>query len=644
MGEVLRDDKGTAIAGPVRASADPFDKPRDAVHAELDGDVEVRALLAETHELLRAHERDLATARARADLQRDPREVEWEWDLVASRIDHMNMREVFGWEPVPSADVTSWILGIHDEDRGRVIAGLHGACDAGLEIWRDEYRYLRGDGSFAWAASRAIILRDGDGRPSRLVGVTRDAGAARRDEAARYAHLRRVEAIAGVSRAVARAGLALPEVLDTVVRAVADLAVGGATVRFLSEDRTTLEPPAAMSDVDPVRAHHVRSAIAHPHPAHVGLVGRVLETGERAVIPILDRAEMLRSPRGAPLGELFEALPPRSFIVTPLRVRGEVLGVLTAARYDDVRPFDHDDGLVIQEIADLAACAIESARLYARADRLLRFAETFVGVLGHDLRNPLHAIATSAQIILRADDVERTARPARRIAQSASRMARMIDQLLDFTRIRVGGLTVQRAPVSAAEICQDVIDELCGAQGSLGVDVLVRGDTVGFWDPDRLSQLVSNLVANALNHGDPACEVQVRVDGDDAAAVSIEVANGGTIPPDLLPTIFEPLNTGADPPPAPRRRGESDTDPGRPFADSAESGESGEPGEPGGPGEPIGSNGAFTVRRRSKRSGLGLGLFIVQQIARAHGGDVQVASTPEDGTRFRVWLPRRSPS
>lgn len=609
----MRDDKRTANAA-LDDAVFVDDEPARARELDVDDESELRAVLAETHEILRAQQRDLVAARARAQLRHDPREVEWDWDLAASRIDVENMEAVFGWEPTPSADVTSWILGIHDDDRGRVIAGLHAAIDGGEGFWRDEYRHLRADGTFTVAASRAIVLRDGAGQATRLIGITRDASAARREESARYAHLRRVEAIAGVSRAVTRAGLALPQVLDTVVRAVADVSIGSAAVHFLSEDRATLQPPAASFDVDPVRGALVRDAMTHSSPAHAGIAAHVVASGERVVIPVVEPASLARGPH--PLAGLFEVVRPRSVIVTPLRVRGDVIGVLTAARYDhDSRPFDHDDGLVIQEIADLAACAIASARMYARADRLLRFAEIFVGILGHDLRNPLHAIATSAQIILRADDVERTIRPARRIAQSASRMARMIDQLLDFTRIRVGGLTLQRAPVNVADICQDVVDELTGSQGAPEVDVLVRGDTVGSFDPDRLSQLVSNLVANALTHGDPDGPVSVGVAGEAPGEVVIEVRNGGVIAAELLPAIFEPLNGGAD-------GASPETSDDAEMADHVA--------------------GVRMARRRSKRSGLGLGLFIVQQIARAHGGDVAVDSRPGDGTCFRVWLPRRT--
>jgi signal transduction histidine kinase len=507
---------------------------------------ELRAALADVHALVGAQARELSALRARARLLRGEGEVLWDWDLVHQRVDLEHMGEVFGWEPVPSADVSSWILGIVEEDRARVLASLHRALDSGEDAWSEEYRYARGAGSSppaepALVSSRAVILRNDVGRAVRLLGVTKDIT----DEVARTAHLRRVDAIAGVARAVASAGLSLAEVLDRVVRAVAVLAGGGCAVRFDGEEGLLTSDPAALHCIERERGDAFAAA--------------------------------LDGDPGA--------------IVVPLRTRGEVLGTLVACRFDESRPFDEEDVRVIQEIADLAAGALDNARLYTRADRLLRFAETFVGVLGHDLRNPLGAIAYSAQLILQADDAPRAVAPARRIAHSAARMARMIDQLLDFTRMRLGGLRLQRGPVSLAEICQDVVDELRGVHGAHRVDLSCRGDAIGAWDPDRLSQLVSNLVANALTHGRQQSAVQVAVDGTDADEVVVEVHNDGTIPSALLPSIFEPMHAGAGP------RGE-------------------------------------------RSSGLGLGLFIVQHIARAHGGVVEVASSDERGTTFRVALPR----
>jgi PAS domain S-box-containing protein len=222
--------------------------------------------------------------------------------------------------------------------------------------------------------------------------------------------------------------------------------------------------------------------------------------------------------------------------------------------------------------------------------RQVRFSELFVGILGHDLRNPVSAVMTSAALLLRRFKEDAAVVPARRILSSAERMGRMIDQLLDFTRVRLGpGLPIDRRTTDLAHVCRVIADELQGVGGT--IRVATTGDSVGAWDADRLSQLLSNLLSNALLHGTAGAPIIVRVDGGALDAVALEISNAGAIPADLLPIIFEPFRSGGD------KKGE-------------------------------------------RSSGLGLGLYISQQIVVAHGGSIQVSSTAQEGTRFSIRLPR----
>ncbi len=226
--------------------------------------------------------------------------------------------------------------------------------------------------------------------------------------------------------------------------------------------------------------------------------------------------------------------------------------------------------------------------------RAIRLSETFVGMLGHDLRNPLNAISTAAALVARRSETELISKPAMRIVRSSRRMARMIDQILDFTRIRLGkGLPLAPRPIDLAEICRLAAEELEGETAAPRVEIEGRGDVAGSWDADRLAQLVSNLVANALSHGRSGTPVSILIDGHDAREVVLHVFNAGSVPPALLPALFEP------------------------FAASSAGG-------------------------REASHGLGLGLHISRQIATAHGGSIDVASS-EERTRFTVRLPR-SPS
>ncbi len=223
----------------------------------------------------------------------------------------------------------------------------------------------------------------------------------------------------------------------------------------------------------------------------------------------------------------------------------------------------------------------------------LRIQEMFTAVLSHDLRGPLSAIQLSAKILeKRADDDARTI--GGRIARSAKWMGRMIEDLLDVTRVRQGhGIPITRAPVQLAPLVQSVIQERAVLHPERHVELLTEGELTGSWDADRLIQVASNLIGNALRHGSGGT-VTVRLDGRKPERVMICVHNEGHIPPDLLPSIFDPF-----------RRGQ---------------------------------------RQSTRTEGLGLGLYIVQQIVQAHGGSIQVHSEPETGTRFDVTLPRNGPA
>jgi PAS domain S-box-containing protein len=245
-----------------------------------------------------------------------------------------------------------------------------------------------------------------------------------------------------------------------------------------------------------------------------------------------------------------------------------------------------------RDVTDTHRLADELRRQNEDLSRTVRFSEMFVGILGHDLRNPVSAVATAASLLLRRYSDEGITRPAGRIVSSAQRMGRMIDQLLDFTRIRLGqGLPLQRQTTDLAQMCQAVCEEV---QPGAPIRVAAVGDLVGSWDADRLTQLLCNLLGNALTHGTPGAPVLVRLDGARADEVRVEIANQGDIPPALLPLIFEPFRTRAD-------------------------------------------------TKSEHSSGLGLGLYISQQIVLAHTGTIAVSSSAEAGTRFTICLPRHAP-
>lgn len=224
--------------------------------------------------------------------------------------------------------------------------------------------------------------------------------------------------------------------------------------------------------------------------------------------------------------------------------------------------------------------------------------ETFLAILGHDLRTPLSAISTSATFMLETGELEEPHRTlTSRIAGSAKRTVGMVGDLLDFTRGHLGdGIPVTRVEMNLGKVVHDVVDEISAAHPGRPIDVHTRGERRGYWDPARIGQAVANLIGNAVQHGADGTPIAVEVRGDETEAV-VAVHNWGTvISAERIDGIFNPMRSKEE---SPRRA-------------SA--------------GGPTGS--------------LGLGLYIAERIVSAHDGRIEVRSSEEQGTTFTIHLPR----
>ena len=223
----------------------------------------------------------------------------------------------------------------------------------------------------------------------------------------------------------------------------------------------------------------------------------------------------------------------------------------TARSYEDARRVTNDlreanqhlvrATIQAQELTEKVEAALARSE---ESERQLRaaaeFREMFIGVLSHDLRNPLGTIAVLADVVLhcRVDDEAR--RSISRIVANTQRMSRMIYQLLDFTRARLGGgFPLEPKPTNLRDVCQNVAEEF-GARIHLDLE----DDVTGTWDPDRLVEALSNIAGNAVEHARPGTEVVVK-GRPEGAEVVVEIVNrGDPIPADLLPFIFEPFRRG----------------------------------------------------------------------------------------------------
>jgi PAS domain S-box-containing protein len=455
------------------------------------------------------------------------------------------------------SDPVLWFRQLHAEDRPVLTREFAEACATGSPL-RGMCRAYTRDGRMVWVHGEARFVRDEQGRPIFLQGIAFDVTEQQKAVEMRQALLqeqaRRVDADRDRAR-IERTFAGLPAAVmilrgpDHRIEFFNHLAgeLGGVTDKVLGKSYADAVPQ---------------------HAAELG--------------PVFDQVYATGRP--------FEA---KEWETTSPHWPGQ--------RYFDyvAQPLFEDDarisGILIHtvEVTQQVNARKDRERAVEELQRTLRFNETFSGMLGHDLRNPLGAILTGAQLALRRSPGEGLVKPLQRIVSAGERMSRMIDQLLDFTRIRVGrGIALQPAQVSMVELCRRVLDELEDSNSEWNMKLSVVGDPNGRWDDDRLLQVISNLVSNGLKHGDPSAPLDVSVDGSDAASVTLRVHNRGRIPTELMSSLFDPF------------RG--------------------------------------TQHRRDRARGLGLGLFITKQIVLAHCGNVDVESD-DAGTRFIVTLPRIVP-
>jgi phosphoserine phosphatase RsbU/P len=217
--------------------------------------------------------------------------------------------------------------------------------------------------------------------------------------------------------------------------------------------------------------------------------------------------------------------------------------------------------------------------------------ERFIGILGHDLRNPLAAIRVGVDSLERADLPERAKKVIARVGRAAQRMSAMIDDVLDFARGRLGGgIPISPERCDLGQICAEEVDQMKHAHPERDISIQASGDLVGTWDASRLEQVLSNLIGNAIQHG--ADPIRVAAAGS-VHEVTLSVQNHGPpIPSSMLARLFDPF----------QRRAED-----------------------------------------HHHGGLGLGLYIASEIVRAHAGTISASSSEHTGTIFTIKLPREMP-
>jgi PAS domain S-box-containing protein len=454
-------------------------------------------------------------------------------------------KALFGLPPEAPVTWDTFLTGLHPEDRARTEAAVQRAL-SGEEggAYGIEYRTQgKQEGAERWVAAHGRAFFDEQGRGVRFIGTVFDITARKQLEAALRGseeHLRRVVDATGVGSWEVE--------LDTL-RVVADARFR--ELFWLSQDSPfTLR--SGLDSIHPEERERVELAVA------AAIAG---ENGGRYDVEYRTVAADGRTRWVAARGQSF------------FDSSGKAVRFLGTAM-------------------DITARKLAEAALHERS----MFERQLIGIVSHDLRNPLNTVLLGVQALLRREDLdERSTRSALRIQTAAERASRLVRDLLDFTQARLGGgLRLERKPVELHDMVQAVVEEVQAAHPDRRLLVTSHGDGRGEWDADRLEQLVTNLVTNAVKYSPPGTPVTVRTVGDGQEVV-LEVHNEGPpIPADALPGLFQPFQRG---------------------------------------------EGSIGTVERS----VGLGLYIVDQVVRAHRGSVRVHSSQAEGTCFTVRLPRCAP-
>jgi signal transduction histidine kinase len=274
-----------------------------------------------------------------------------------------------------------------------------------------------------------------------------------------------------------------------------------------------------------------------------------------------------------------------------LRTPDRDLGALILCLGDE--PVDAATSALLMQTASLVSQALDRALIQEQLTRQLEFERRLIGVVSHDLRNPLSVCAMSVSLLQRDANLSvPSQRAAQKLRSAVRHMHLMVEQLLDITRIRShSAFPISRTAADVCLLASQHIEELRSLHPEREIELFTRGDAMGYFDEAGLGQVISNLVGNALHYGRPDRVIRVEVQGLDTHVVLIVANHGPPIPQAKLPTLFEPFSRG-------------DCGP-----------------------------------QSENRGGLGLGLYITRGIVTAHGGEIEVLSEGDE-TVFTVRLPR----
>ncbi|MGI5862760.1 MAG: ATP-binding protein [Myxococcales bacterium] len=411
---------------------------------------------------------------------------------------------------------------------------------------------------------------------------------------------RRASFLAEASRLLA-SSLDYAATLERVVQLALPNFADWSMVDVLDEDNSSHR--VVVAHFDPAKAElaeALRTRFPPNEEAPAG-AGRVLRDGKPELFADIDASLLRKIARTEKHFEVLQALGTRSAVIVPLTARGRQLGALSLVYGDSGRRYGEAELALAEDLACRAALAVDNARLYLRTREAVRARDEFLSIASHELRTPVTSLQLAAQGLLRlAGSGGLDAVPPAFLRTSletsvrqSSRMAQLIDRLLDVSRIQAGRLELQLEPVDLAAVAREIVAVSREEIGLAGCELTLKADApvVGRWDRSRLEQVTANLLSNALKYGaGKPIEIRVEAAGDFGRMIVRDQGIG--IPVNRRERIFERFERAVS---------------------------------------------------ASHYSGLGLGLYIVQRVLQALGGSVTVESEEGAGATFVVELPFAGP-
>ena len=510
-------------------------------------------------------------------------------------------RDLFGSAPPPEYNILRDEIAAANGLLGLVQRAFAGEVITAPPVWYDprELKQVKvTEGRRAAIEATFFPLRDAGGAVQHVGIVFKDV-TAEMEKQAREEHARvEAEFLAKCSAALAGcldSEAALRSLAGLVVPHLADWCV----IDMVAADGTLQRVATAQAIADRERERLLADLQRDYSPARDGRqpAARVIETGKPELLADVGTETIaLRTVDERHRG-LVSALQPRSLLAVPLVARERVLGAITLAFAESGRTYGSDELRVATDLAARAALTVDNTRLYQDAREAIRVRDDFLSVAGHELRTPLTALQLYLEQLGKSLEPvppeQRDRRLPRRLSdveRVVGRLAGLIDQLLDVSRLSAGRLVLDPERVDLAEVLREAVTQVEQEALRRGTPIMVtaREAVVGHWDRGRLNQVLSNLLSNAVKYG-AGQPVVVELQAEGADGVVAVRDRGIGIAAENQPRIFEKFERAA---------------PARQFG------------------------------------GLGLGLWICREIVTAMKGRIEVSSAPGEGATFTVRLPR----